>query len=187
MKNKEKLKWQDIPKFPTSHYTIDVPWSHLESNLETLRGDGELRLDPDYQRAHVWTRKQQVEYIEFQLMGGELSRTIIFNAPYWKDCKIDPKDTYIELLDGKQRLEAVRSFLRGDFKVFNQKFDEFEGNFPTMEYRFRYQVCCLNSREDVLNLYLKINAGGTPHNKKELDRVKKLLEKERTEKKEKES
>lgn len=173
------MRWRDIPQFPSARYAVDVPWTHLEQNLETLRGGGELRLDPDYQRAHVWTEEQQRQYVEFQLMGGELSRTIIFNTPHWHSYEMSPEKTYIELLDGKQRLEAVRAFLRGDVQAFGLRFDEFDGKFPTMEYRFRFQVCCLETREDVLQLYLKINAGGTPHSKKELDRVRKLLEAER--------
>lgn len=173
------MRWSDIPQFPSDRYAVDVPWTHLEESLETLRGGGELRLDPDYQRAHVWTPEQQRQYVEFQLMGGELSRTIVFNAPYWRDYRADPASTYVELLDGKQRLEAVRAFLRGDFPVFGQRFDEFDGRFPMMEYRFRFQVCCLETREEVLQLYLKINAGGTPHSQQELDRVRKLLEAER--------
>lgn len=173
------MRWSDIPQFPSAKYAVDVPWTHLDENLETMRGGGELRLDPDYQRAHVWTRDQQQAYVEFQLMGGDISRTLVFNAPFWTRHSVPPEETYVELLDGKQRLEAVRAFLRGDFPVFGKKFDEFEDRFPTMEYRFRFHICCLETREEVLSLYLKINAGGTPHSQQELDRVRKLLEKER--------
>ena len=173
------MRWADIPQFPTARYEVDVPWTHLEENLDTMRGGGDLRLDPDYQRGHVWTTEQQVAYVEFQLMGGQISRSLIFNAPFWNKRSVDPKDTYVELLDGKQRLEAVRSFVRGDIEVFGGKFGDFKGRFPVMEYRFRFQVCCLETREEVLALYLRINAGGTPHSEAELDRVRKLLEEER--------
>jgi hypothetical protein len=173
------MKFKDIPQFPASRWSVDVPWTHLDSSLETLAGGGELRLDPDYQRAHVWTPEQQISYVEFQLMGGELSRTIIFNAPYWRKYGVPPEETYVELLDGKQRLEAVRAFLRGDIKIFGARYDEFEDKLPTMDYRFRFSLCCLDSREEVLRLYLKLNAGGTPHSQQELVRVRALLEEER--------
>jgi hypothetical protein len=173
------MRWRDIPQFPSAKYAVDVPWTHLDENLDTMRGGGELRLDPDYQRAHVWSSQQQIDYVEFQLMGGDVSRTIVFNAPFWTRHKVPPEETYVELLDGKQRLEAVRAFLRGDIKAFGTSFDEFEDRFPTMEYRFRFHICCLETREEVLSLYLKINAGGTPHSNEELDRVRNLLEAER--------
>lgn len=173
------MKWADIPRFPSARWSVDVPWTHLDSNLDTIRGGGELRLDPDYQRAHVWTERQQIAYVEFQLMGGEVSRSLIFNAPYWRSLRTNPEDTYVELLDGKQRLQAVRCFLRGKFKALGFYFDEFEGRLPSMEYRFTFQVCCLETREEVLQLYLKINAGGTPHSREELARVRGLLDEER--------
>jgi len=166
----------DIPKFPNAKYEVDVPWNHVESNLETLAGDGELRLDPDYQRTHVWTPEQQIAFVEFQLMGGEVSRTLVFNAPHWNRSG----EQYVELVDGKQRLEAVRAFMRGDVPAFGRRLHEYEGRFPTMDYQLRFQVCALPTREEVLQLYLKINAGGTPHTKAEMDRVRDLLRKERS-------
>ena len=173
------MKFHEIPQFPTAKYTVDVPWTHLDSNLDTVRGGGELRLDPDYQRAHVWTLEQQIAYVEFQLQGGDISRTIVFNAPFWFNHRVAPERTYVELLDGKQRLEAVRAFLRGDIPAFGTRYPDWEDKLPTMEHRFRFHICCLQTREEVLHLYLKINAGGTPHSKKELDRVRKLLQSER--------
>ena len=104
------MRFQDIPQFPSARYEIDVPWTHIDENLEVLRGEGELRLDPDYQRAHVWSKKQQTSYVEYQLRGGEISRSILFNAPYWERLGTPVGKTYLELLDGKQRLERILPF-----------------------------------------------------------------------------
>lgn len=166
------MRFRDIPQFPSAHYEVDVPWKHIDNTLRDLSEGLDLRLDPEYQRGHVWTREQQTAYVEYQLMGGEVSRTIIFNSPDWYSDKAE----YIELVDGKQRLEAVRAFMRGDLPAFGHTIDEFEDKLPTMEYRFRFQICTLPTRKEVLSLYLKINAGGTPHTQEELDRVRELLE-----------
>lgn len=66
------LKYSDIPKFPRSAYEVDVPWGYIEKHLKSILSDGPsgLNLDPDFQRAHVWTEEQQRAYIEYQLMGG---------------------------------------------------------------------------------------------------------------------
>lgn len=171
------LTFKDIPQFPHAAYKVHVPWNHIESHLENLaEGKGGLDLDPDFQRAHVWTEEQQRAYVEYQLMGGEVSQTIVFNCPGWM--KRSDEGT-VQLVDGKQRLEAVRKFMRGDLKVFGQTVEEF-GRFPSMHYLLQFSVCALETREEVLSLYLNINAGGTPHSKKELDKVRKLLEKERS-------
>jgi hypothetical protein len=41
-----------------------------------------------------------------------------------------------------------------------------------------WHVNDLKTREEVLIWYLEMNSGGTPHTKEELDRVKRMLEKE---------
>lgn len=167
-----KIKFDDIPKFPHAAYKVHVPWNYIEKHLENLaEGKGGLELDPDFQRAHVWTEEQQCAYIEYQLMGGEVSKTIIFNCPGWMSSS---EESTVQLVDGKQRLEAVRKFMRGDLKAFGQTVDEF-GRFPSMHYLLEFAVCALETREEVLQLYLNINAGGTPHTQAELDRVRKLL------------
>lgn len=176
-------RFQDIPKLPRAHYTIDVPWWDIEVHLErwgeTWEDKGKvyggMDLSPDYQRAHVWTREQQAAYVEYTLMGGEVGQVITWNNPTWNGSWKSPT----ELVDGKQRLEAVRAFFRDEFPAFGHLFSAFEDRLPPFNPAFKFQVCCLRTREEILQLYLNINAGGTPHTKEELTRVRSLLEKER--------
>lgn len=167
-------RFNDIPQFPRAHYEVDVAWRYVEETLtswsDTTDGMGGLDLSPDYQRAHVWTREQQVAYVEYQLRGGEVGKNIVFNSPDWGHGYKRPT----ELIDGKQRLEAVRAFLRGEFPVFGHLFSEYADKLP-QGLTFRFRVCTLESRAEVLQLYLNINAGGTPHTPEELDRVRALL------------
>lgn len=173
-------RFRDIPQLPQAHYKIDVEWGHLEEQLEDWAEEaggefGGLDLDPDYQRGHVWTPEQQVAYVEYTLMGGEVGRRITWNSPDWMGSWKRPT----ELVDGKQRLEAVRSFLRDEIPAFGAKFSEYTDKLRMMGPRFEFQICKLDTREEILQLYLNINAGGTPHTQDELDRVRALLEKER--------
>jgi hypothetical protein len=174
----EKLRWFKIPQFPRAQYEVDVPWGHLESHLESLAeragaNFGGLVMDPEYQRAHVWTRAQQVAYVEYILAGGEVGKQITWNSPDWMRSYRRPT----ELVDGKQRIEAVRAFLRGEFSAYGMTARE--GDRFDLGWSFRFRVCCLGTREEVLQLYLNINAGGTPHTAEELDRVRELLAAER--------
>jgi hypothetical protein len=173
-------KFRDIPQFPRASYEVDVPWRYLESHLTSLDdrsgGMGGLDLSPDYQRVHVWTRPQQIAYVEYQLMGGEVGKNLVFNSPDWGKGYKRPT----ELIDGKQRLEAVRTFLRNEFPVFGALYSEYEDTLPSTYSGFRIRVCQLESREEILQLYLNINAGGTPHTQDELDRVRALLDAERS-------
>lgn len=57
------LRYEDIPKFPVSNYKTSVPLDSLESELERFVSRG-LDMNPDFQRGHVWTREQQIAFME---------------------------------------------------------------------------------------------------------------------------
>lgn len=170
----DRLKWTKIPEFPRAHYEIDVGWHGLERQIKSFGEGCGLNTDPDYQRAHVWTEAQQRAYVEYILQGGEVGKSITWNADAWPM----PRGP-IELVDGKQRLEAVRKFARGDLEVFGMRYQE--GDVLRIHNAgFKFRVCSLD-RAGVLRLYLNINAGGTPHTADELARVRALLDAERSE------
>ena len=163
------MDFNQIPgAFPRAHYNIDVGWDYLERHLEHCEKQG-FNANPPYQRAHVWTEAQQAAYVEYMLRGGEVSRTLIVNAPRWH------KDGYegATLVDGKQRMEAVRKFVRNELPVFGgHRLQDFTGHMRTINARFRWDVVSLSSEAQLLDLYLSINAGGTPHSADEINRVR---------------
>ena len=58
-----------IPLFTEQpSYCVDVYWNLLEDFLGKHRNYG-LDLEPDFQRAHVWTEDQQVAFVELLLPG----------------------------------------------------------------------------------------------------------------------
>jgi hypothetical protein len=178
-KPKEGPSFNDIPQFPRAHYEVDISWDYLEDHLKHYFESYNLDLDPDFQRAHIWTREQQTAYVEYCLMGGEVGRNLTFNHPSW-NTTLGRDSHRMEIIDGKQRLEAVRSFLRNEFPVFSHKFLEYT-DFPRIAtVGFRFRICSLETREQILQMYLNINAGGTPHTKEELDKVRNMLSKERS-------
>jgi hypothetical protein len=167
----------DIPKFPRAYYEITVEWNHLERQLESFdeRGKnnefGGMDMNPDYQRGHVWTRAQQIAYVEYQLMGGEVGRNIVWNSPDWDNGYKRPT----ELVDGKQRITAVLAFMRNEVPAFGHLRREYTDSIRLTSTHFQFRICKLESREEILQLYLNINAGGTPHTAAEIARVRALL------------
>jgi len=167
--------FRDIPLLPRAHYEVDVDWHYLEKFIaNAIEFDG-LNLDPDFQRAHVWTKQQQQDYVEYVMQGGEVGKNLTFNAKGWGS---NLELGSYEIVDGKQRLEAVRAWLRDEFKAHGYFRSEFTDRMR-LHMGFRWRVCSLNTREEILQLYLNINAGGTPHTQDELDRVRVMLERER--------
>lgn len=165
-------RFSDIPQLPHAAYEVDVGWEYLEEHIARWSKGHSLDLNPDFQRGHIWTRAQQIAYVEYQLQGGEVGQNLVFSCPDWNN----PWSTSasLVLVDGKQRLEAVRAFWRGGFKVFGSLRNEYT-DYPRMFIRFKWRVVEVKTRADLLRLYLQINAGGTPHTQEELDRVRRIL------------
>ena len=152
-----------------SNYDID----DIESMFESWSKYSEVILEPDFQRGRVWTDQQQIAYIEYLLSGGMSGRDIYFNQP---DTWTDTNRTPYELVDGLQRLTAIRKFMNDEIIVFGKyKASSFQ-YFNNV--KLNIHVNNLKTRREVLQWYLQMNSGGTPHTQAEIDRVKQLLEKE---------
>lgn len=168
---------QDVPQLPRGRNEFDVEWTRLESVVQDhLKTDG-LDLEPRFQRGHVWTEAQQAAYVQAMLQGCEVSRTLIFNHYCWEygDLPLPYPHGTMVIVDGKQRLQAVRRFMNDDLRVFGLRRSEFAGQFRLSNARFHFRIMVMPDEPAVLRLYLALNAGGTPHTADELDRVRAML------------
>ena len=94
------MNFHDIPQFTRAGYQCHVSWKYLESWIKSQEEELNLDLDPDFQRAHVWSEYQQRKYVEFILQNGQSARDIYFNCDGWMGSFRGP----FVLVDGKQRL-----------------------------------------------------------------------------------
>ena len=183
------MKVNDIPKFINPpHYRVTVAWDYLEewiadkADTQGLPGSLGIDLDPDFQRGHVWTQDKQKAYVEFCLRGGQSSRTLLWNHPNWMG---DWKGMLV-LVDGKQRLEAVRKFVRNELPIFAgvrlNDFDDPKRLLRGTYASFEFGVNNLKTRPELLEWYLQLNDGGVVHTPEEIQRVRDLLEAEKAKK-----
>lgn len=170
----------DIKKFPKSHYVVDAPLNHLENSIKLYCYDwlgGEVLMNPDFQRGHVWTEEQQIAYIEYLLREPDKGpgTMIVLNAPMFREGKSDDPNVYC--IDGLQRYTAIQKFLNNELKVFGYYMNEYE-DCKVMLRAMTMQLAVFNfpTREEMLEYYLAFNSGGTVHSKEELEKVKGLLE-----------
>jgi len=171
--------FESIRQMTLSQYQVDIGWNNLENTLEFYEEGWGLELDPDFQRGHVWTEKQQIGYVEFILRNGQSGRDILFNCASW-DCS--PGKHPIQCVDGLQRLTAVRKFMGNEIKAFGYYLREYkEKRTDLMVARFRFHINILKTREEILQWYLDINTGGTVHTNAEIEKVLRLLKIERGE------
>lgn len=168
-----KIKWSDIRKIPKAYYTIDQPLNSVVSGIQRYIDSYNLDIDPDFQRGHVWTEAQQIAYMEWLIMGGETGRELVFNHPNW----MGSFEGYFVLIDGKQRLNAIKRFFNNKIKVFGENYYKDFDMFPWSE-TIKFKIMKLKTRADILRWYLDFNSGGTVHSKEDIDKVVDMLNKE---------
>lgn len=171
------MRFRDIPQFISDgSYQIDVSWEYLMDLIDKWTKQENLQLNPDFQRGHVWTEEQQIKFLEFVLHGGKTGRILYFNNPYWHTCR--PKTGYTDFVcvDGLQRITAIQRFMRDEIRVFGLLYSEFEGDTDLIRHSMKVNVNDLKTKREVLEWYVQMNAGGTPHSPEEIERVKRLME-----------
>lgn len=172
----EKItRYRDIPQFTQdgswqADFSFDYLIKHINAEIEKQG----LQLNPNFQRGHVWTEEQQIAWLEFFLRGGRTSRVIYFNKPSWN--RSVPEGAYDDYVcvDGLQRLTAIQRFVNNEIKIFGSYYNEFTDNMR-MKHTIKINVNDLKTEKEVLQWYVDMNAGGTPHTKEEIERVKKMI------------
>lgn len=173
-------RFADIPQLTSSgKYAVDIPLDHVAKQIRSYAQDDGLILTPDFQRRHVWTKGQQVAYMEYLLRGGRSGRELYFNCPSWH--LPVPAGDYDEFVcvDGLQRITSILHFLDGKVSVFGSKYQEFTDHLRMSTQTVRIHINDLKTRAEVLQWYLEMNSGGTPHTKEEIARVQALFDEEK--------
>jgi len=178
------MKFANIPQMSLANYSVHhllhmLPRTIRRYQEETLCP---LNINPDFQRAHVWTPEQKIRYMEFILQGGTSAKDFYFNCCGWQKSYDGP----FELVDGKQRLDACLGFMSGTVPVFGGLYITDFTDKP-FDVHLSFHINNLKTRTEVLRWYLDINSGGVVHTNDELDKVRELLEKERKNNGEKEN
>lgn len=167
------MKFREIPQFICDGgYEVNVFLATLEKTIEGYVDDFNLDLNPDFQRGHVWTKKQREAYIDYFLKGGRGGKVIYLNMPSWQGQAHSKYDDFV-IVDGLQRLTTLRMFITNKLKAFGLLYKDFDDEVHDSSLKFN--INSLKTKSAVLSWYLQMNYAGTPHTKKELDRVSEML------------
>ncbi|MHD0644466.1 DUF262 domain-containing protein [Pseudomonas aeruginosa] len=167
---------------PTRAHVEDVGFANIPAALKRMGDErGGLNLTPDFQRGHVWTREQQIAYLENVVRGvvPKSGRVLKFNCPNFTEVIPQPTELPpgLECIDGLQRYTAIVQFLAGDFELFNTPREVFKGSsymISSTSFPFQIEIFSFHTRAEVIKYYLDHNTGGTPHSAEELERVREL-------------
>ena len=169
-------RFKDIPQFTSEGcYQVNYPLTslvkYIEEEIETVG----LELNPEFQRGHIWTEEQQIAWLEYHLRGGKSGNTIYLNNPFWHSGIITEAGKYV-CVDGLQRITAAQRFVHNEIRVFGSYFDEYEDRIRTLPATMILNVNDLKTEREVLQWYVDMNAGGTPHTSGEIERVRKMIQ-----------
>lgn len=173
------MKCQDIKPFTScGSYYVNMTMQQLVDSIARDERDMGLILESEFQRGHVWIKEQQIAYIEYFLKGGMSGRDLYFNHPDWYHKNEGNYHDYV-CVDGLQRITAVRRFMNNEIPAFGVYRKDFEDDFyftlDIMHHSFNFHVNDLKTKEEVLQWYVEMNEGGTPHTKAEIDKVKSMI------------
>ena len=171
-----RMKFKDIQQLTQiGSYQVNMPIKHFKQWIDENIDDG-LQLNPAFQRGHIWNPDQQSSYIEFLLKGGQSGRVIYFNCPSWLNRSYLKKYEYNDFVcvDGLQRTNAILAFLDNEIKAFGLYYNQFEDKIP-FDVNVLINVNNLKTEKEVLTWYVEMNAGGTPHTKEEIEKVKRMI------------
>lgn len=166
---KEVKKFINIKQITHANYHVDISWNYLKKWLISNK----VNMNPDFQRKYIWTQKQKEQYVEWILRGGKSGKDIYFNHPKW----FKGFEGEMIIVDGKQRVEAVLSFLDNKVKAYGYYYKQYKDKLNMLIVGFSVYIADLENRSDILQWYIDMNTGGTYHTNEEIKHVKTLLNK----------
>jgi hypothetical protein len=173
----KKLAFRDIPSFTRScNHDVTMEWEYFTKWVKNEKEECSLELDPWFQRGYVWTKAQQIAYIEYILRGGVSGRDIYFNNPVFHQGYTNPGPLGYVCVDGLQRITAVQGFINNQVPIFGDNyFRDFDGYLRGVRASFNVNINDLKTEKELLTWYYEMNSGGTVHTEEDLARVKERL------------
>lgn len=131
-------------------------------------------LDVDFQRDLVWTQKQKEELIKSLIRGLPIGSFFI-NKNFE-----NPEVDYV-LYDGKQRLDAIKSFLSGEFPIHVNDKEYYLKDLPKADVysitnaRISVIESNISTMEELIEYYITINTAGRNHTEGDIEKARELL------------
>ncbi|GGG32108.1 hypothetical protein GCM10011344_36270 [Dokdonia pacifica] len=138
-----------------------------------------LHVDNTFQRQYIWTVKNQIRLIETILLGYAIPEIYLWE----RDTESESGNTNFSVIDGQQRLGSIFNFINGDFKLngtyldfrdagyTGKTFTELTESERNQIWKYPISVRFIKdnvSREDIVNMFLRLNSTTTTLNPQEL-------------------
>jgi uncharacterized protein with ParB-like and HNH nuclease domain len=127
-------------------------------------------MDPSYQRELEWSLEQKVLLIDSILKDLDIGKFVFVNHEY-------VEDGYMEsILDGKQRLNAIKEFYEDRFTYRGLKYSELSQQDRNRFINKSVSYATIQGKhteKEIVKYFLRLNQGGVPVSKEHLDAIAK--------------
>lgn len=153
----------------------DIRFSYSQRDIYSIFGvyynHAGLDLNPDYQRELVWNESQKVSLIDSIFRNIDIGKFTIIRRKFREELK-----HYYEVLDGKQRIQAIIDFYECRFKYRGMTFNElhWRDQIHFEHYNISWAETEPLTNEQKYRYFLKLNVSGVPISEKHIDKVRKM-------------
>lgn len=149
-------------------------------SLLTMYYSSGIDTSPVYQRELCWSLEDKQRLIGSIFNNIEIGKFAFIELPYNKD---GSGHSY-EILDGKQRLNAIIEFYEDGFEYESRTFSQMSNR--DKSHFQHYSVTLGRGREtmtlkDKMEYFIRMNTTGVPQSEDHLEKVKALIKKEKSE------
>lgn len=161
--------------------TKEVITSQVQFLIKFI-AENQLDLNPIYQRDYIWTTKQKQSFITALIHGKTtIKPTYLYN-------NVPINEPIYEVLDGKQRINAVLSYMKNEFSVNGfyyrdlsikdtNKFLHLPVEYTRIKYYHPEKGHMTMPLEYKIELFLQINEYGQRMSDKDLEKAKQYMQK----------
>ena len=162
-----------------NHITKDVITSDIRFLIKYI-SENQLDLNPIYQRDYVWTIEQKQSFIKALIQGKTtIKPTYLYN-------NVPVNEPMYEVLDGKQRINAVLSYMKHEFSINGlyyrdlsaidaKKFLKIPVEYTRIKYFHPQQGHITMPLRNKIELFLQINEYGQRMSDEDLEKAKNFI------------
>jgi hypothetical protein len=168
-------------KLPSFTEDDDIKITYYQSTVDSLifklhRSSAGVDMDPPYQRGLVWSLAQKEDLIHSIMRNIEIGKFTFIRHEFTEELKY-----YYEILDGKQRLNALCEFREGRFAYKGRHL--WELSFRDQNHFTGYSASIGEvggmTLEQKLRYFLKLNVAGVPQDPEHMKKIQIMWEKEK--------
>ncbi len=137
-----------------------------------------IDFDPEYQRGLVWNQEDKEKLIDSIFNNVEIGKFALIKTNFMKPGFDLSSNKFYQMLDGKQRLSAIREFYEDRITYKGLYFSQLSLRDQNHFQHYKVVVAEVDEPEDkklIYKYFLKLNTTGKPISEEQINKVKELI------------